>query len=377
MNNAILRSAFIIFVLAQLVSCKSEKNKKDVVFSLQGKVSEIYPGDILLYKVSDLNSKKYEVVDTLTVQNDSTFIANYNLEPHFYILSVYDSIRVPFIADSLQNISINFLPNRKFKVSGSPDTELFEDYEKFRKEILQKTVYPLRGRFYPLLRKNDPKDKDLIEELRTQMVQAEENYRDTLIHAVKKMGTSIAIYPTMLRWNGDKDITFYEKLTTDFAKEHLGLEVTNTILEKIRVMKQVSIGGKIPEIIANDVSGTEQTLYKNLSKYTLVDFWGSWCGPCRAESDELVMLHEKYQDSGFVIFGYAVENSEENWKNAIVKDLRKWINVSTLNGYSNEICSNYGITSLPKNFLVDNNGIIIAKDIHGIELEEILANLLQ
>jgi thiol-disulfide isomerase/thioredoxin len=179
----------------------------------------------------------------------------------------------------------------------------------------------------------------------------------------------------MVRWNGDKHMDYYEELAADFSERHKGLEVAELVSEKVRILKQVSLGGKVSEIVAPDTSGVERSLYNNLGKYTLIDFFGSWCGPCRSESDHLGRMYKQYKSSGFEIFGFGIEYTKDSWINAIKEDNRTWINVSTVDGYSNDIAAEYSITSLPSNFLVDENGIILAKDIHGQELEEKLDKL--
>lgn len=366
---------FILFlILLLLPSCQTQKI--DFVFSIEGKVQHIYPGQVILYQVADLNSKKHLAMDTLEIHSDSTFYASYDLEPHYYILNVFDSIKVPFIADSGQHIRIESLPEEDYTISGSIDTELFQEYETFRKDVLKKTVYPIRGRLYSLLRKKEPSDEQLIEQLGDQLIKAEEQYRDTLLTAVKRMGTSIAIYPTMVRWNGDKHTDFYNQLATEFKNEHDGLEVEKAVSEKVRLLKQVSIGGKVSEINASDTTDVKIALFENLGKVTLIDFWGSWCGPCRSESTQLIEIYNEYNNLGFEIFSFGVEKDKSNWMKAIDQDNRKWINVSTLNMYSNPIAKEYDVTALPKNFLIDEKGTILAKDIHGEELERKVKDLL-
>ncbi|PAU95810.1 hypothetical protein CK503_01760 [Aliifodinibius salipaludis] len=355
------------------ISCTAEKN--EAVFSVKGKLNNIDTEQVLLYQAKGLNANQFDVMDTLSIDADSTFSSSYSLEPHYYRLSIHDSLHVPFIADSGQQITMNIPAEGEYEVSGSPDTELFEEYEKFRMEVLRETVYPVRGQLDDLREENNPEDAERIEKLGERVLKAEESYRDTLIHAVKKMGTSIAIYPTMVRWKGDKHIDYYEGLAADFSEQHKGLEVAELVSEKIRTLKQVSIGDKVSEIVAPDTSGVERSLYNNLGKYTLIDFFGSWCGPCRSESDHLGKMYDQYNSSGFEIFGFGIEYEKDRWIRAINKDNRTWINVSTVDGYSNDIAEAYSITAIPKNFLVDENGIIIAKDIHGQELKEKLEEL--
>ncbi len=365
-----LLSLIIIFLS---ISCTSET--EEVVFTLDGTLHNFDQENIHLLRATGLNASEFVAVDTLSVDADSSFSATYSLEPHFYKLSINDSLEVPIIADSGQNISINFSSDGGYEVTGSPDTDLFEEYEEYRMRILREIVYPIRGQLDDLRDQNNPDDSQRIERLGRQVLRAEATYRDTLIYAVHELGTSIAIYPTMVRWDGDKHMDYYDELATEFAAEHEGLEVAELVSEKVRILKQVSIGGKVSEFTAPTPSGEELSLYDNLGTYTLIDFFGSWCGPCRAESDHLGRMYSQYRDAGFEIFGFGIEFQRESWLRALDQDNRTWINVSTVDGYESDIAADYAITALPKNFLVDENGIIVAKDIHGEELETILAEL--
>lgn len=370
------KTSLSLFALSLLfcISC-STTDKQETVFTFEGKLHNNDQETIRLFQATGLNANEFDVVDTLVVNADSTFSATYSLEPHLYELRINDSLDVKIIADSSQNIAINFSPDGGYEVTGSPGTELFEEYEAYRMGILREIVYPIRNQLDDLRDQNNPDDARQIEELGARVLQAEATYRDTLIHAVQELGTSIAIYPTMVRWNGDKHMDYYEELAADFTEEYEGLEVAELVSEKVRILKQVSIGGKVSEITAPNPDGEKMSLYNNLGEYTLIDFFGSWCGPCRAESKHLNEMYTQYNDDGFEIFGFGVEFDRQSWLRALDQDNRSWTNVSTVNGYEGEIAREYAITSLPKNFLVDEDGIIIAKDMHGEELEEKLVEL--
>lgn len=364
----------LVFSLLLFISCTTSQ-EQETVFTIEGKLHNANQETIRLYQARGLNANEFDMIDTIPVNTDSTFSASYSLEPHFYQLRINDSLDVPIVADSSQNITINFSQNGEYNVSGSPDTELFEEYEAYRTGILEELVYPIRGQLEDLRDQDNPDDAQRIEELGSRVLQAEATYRDTLIHAVREMGRSIAIYPTMVRWNGDKHMDYYEELAADFTQEHEGLEVAEFVSEKVRILKQVSIGGQVSEITAPNPDGEEQSLYNHLGEFTLIDFFGSWCAPCRAESEHLNRMYSQYKVDGFEIFGFGVEFDRQSWLRALDQDNRSWTNVSTVSGYEGEITKEYAITSLPKNFLVDEDGIIIAKDIHGEELEEKLAEL--
>ncbi|PWN07282.1 hypothetical protein DDZ15_03170 [Rhodohalobacter mucosus] len=343
---------------------------------LDGKLHNADPNSIYLYQAKGLNANEYDVVDTLSVQDDSTFSASYSLEPHFYELRINDSLEVNFVADAGQQISIQFTPEGEVEITGSPDTDLFEEYEAFRMDVLRTTVYPIRDRLDSLIDAGNPDDAQRIEELGGRVLVAEKAYRDTLVYAVEDLGTSIAIYPTMVRWNGDEDMAFYNNLAEEFSEEHRGLEVAELVSEKVRILEQVSIGGEVQEIVAPDPSGEERSLYDNMGTVTLIDFFGSWCGPCRSESAHLGRMYDKYNDDGFEIFGFGIEFTRESWLRALEQDNRTWTNVSTVDGYTSDVAREYAITALPKNFLVDEDGVIVAKDVHGDELERKILEIL-
>jgi thiol-disulfide isomerase/thioredoxin len=375
LNTVISRTSLYIIILSAILCLSCTTEQKQTVFTLEGTLNSSEPDQVMLYQAKGLNANEFDVVDTLAVQADSTFSASYSLEPHLYQLRINEYPDITFIADSGQTISVRYLTQEEYEVTGSPDTELFETYEAYRMNALEELVYPVRNPLDDLIAEDNTENSERIEELGKEVLVAEESYRDTLLYAVQEMGTSIAIYPTMVRWDGDKHMDYYESLANDFSKVHEGLEVAELVSEKVRILEQVSIGGKVSEIVAPDTSGVERSLYNNLGTYTLIDFFGSWCGPCRSESNHLGRMYSQYRDSGFEIFGFGIEFEEENWLRAIEKDNRNWMNVSTVDGYTNEIAQEYAITALPKNFLVDENGIIVAKDIHGEELEEKLDEL--
>ena len=364
----------ILLLFIAAASCTS--GEEETVFTLDGKLPNADQDNIYLYQAGGLNANDFMVVDTLAINNDSTFSGSYSLEPHFYELRINDSLEVNFVADAGQQISIQFSSADDYEISGSPDTDLFEEYEAFRMDVLRTTVYPIRNRLDSLLDVGNPDEAQRIEELGTRVLAAEKAYRDTLVYAVEDLGTSIAIYPTMVRWNGDEDMEFYKNLAEDFSAEHEGLEVAELVSEKVRILEQVSIGGQVQDIVAPNPSGEQQSLYDNMGTVTLIDFFGSWCGPCRSESDHLGRMYAQYNDSGFEIYGFGIEFTRESWLRALEQDNRIWTNVSTVDGYESETAAEYAITSLPKNFLVDEEGIIVAKDIHGDELEAMIVDML-
>ena len=124
------------------------------------------------------------------------------------------------------------------------------------------------------------------------------------------------------------------------------------------------IGKPVKNFTQNDTSGKSVSTVMFSGKYFLIDFWASWCKPCREESAALVKAYRTYHDKGFEIISVSLDNSKESWKAAIAKDSLTWTHVSELNA-ENSAAELYGVHSLPANFLVDKNGIIIGKQLYG------------
>lgn len=135
----------------------------------------------------------------------------------------------------------------------------------------------------------------------------------------------------------------------------------------------------VPDFTANDVNDKPITLsnfYKG-KKIVLIDFWASWCGPCRRENPNVVAAYEKYHNKGFEIISVSLDKTKDAWLAAIKEDKLNWTHVSELKYWSSEIAANYGVQSIPTNFLIDGNGKLVAAELHGIELEIKLKELLQ
>jgi len=144
----------------------------------------------------------------------------------------------------------------------------------------------------------------------------------------------------------------------------------------IDVVIGTDIGQKAPEIAMNTPSGKEMKLSDFKGQLVLIDFWASWCGPCRRENPNVVRAYDKYQKAkfntakGFTVLSVSLDKNQDAWVKAIGQDKLDWSNhVSDLQGWKNKAAQEYGVSSIPMSFLVDENGIIIAKNLRGPALD--------
>jgi thiol-disulfide isomerase/thioredoxin len=136
--------------------------------------------------------------------------------------------------------------------------------------------------------------------------------------------------------------------------------------------KQISIG-KAVDFTQTDDKGNEFKLSSLKGKYVLVDFWASWCVPCRAENPHLLKAYNQLKSKGFEIVGVSLDETKAAWLNAVKHDAMPWIQVSDLKGFRTEIAVKYGISAIPQNFLINPQGVIIAKNLRGEDVNEKIA----
>ena len=189
----------------------------------------------------------------------------------------------------------------------------------------------------------------------------------------------VAIYALQQYVGWDINPDKAEPLFNSLAESNKNLPSARLLWEKIDIAKRTGIGRMAMDFTQNDTLGRPVTLSSLRGKYLLVDFWASWCGPCRAENPNVVKVFQKYKDRNFHIIGVSLDRpgQQEKWMKAIHDDKLEWTHVSDLQFWNNEVAKQYGINAIPQNLLLDPEGKIIAKNLRGEELEAKLGEAIE
>ena len=218
-------------------------------------------------------------------------------------------------------------------------------------------------------------DKQERDYLRAQMVAAEEQENTCYIDFIKAHPNSpVAVnilngYSTS--WGREKTQELYEVLSPEMQASAEGRSIYNYI----SLVQDIKVGGKYVDFEQTDTDGKMTRFSSIKAKYILLEFWGSWCHPCRIENPNLVKTYRKYQPEGFEIVGIAADENRARWLQAVKDDKLPWVNLCDMKGDKNEVVLMYGVDSFPTNFLIDENGVIVAKNLRGKELQEKLEEL--
>ncbi len=172
--------------------------------------------------------------------------------------------------------------------------------------------------------------------------------------------------------NEEYSVTLFGLLSHELQNSQSG----QTLLEDIRIAKQTAIGATTPDFLQRDTLDREVKLSSFRGKYVLIDFWASWCKPCRAENPSLVKVFEQFNNNNFTILSVSLDNTKSSWLKAIRKDKLTWTHVSDLKFWRNEVALQFGIKSIPQNILINPDGKIIRKNIAPSELEAVLKSIL-
>ena len=182
-------------------------------------------------------------------------------------------------------------------------------------------------------------------------------------------GLLLEVFMVENKVNKDSIIDVYESLSNRIKVSDVGKNIADLL---VQYSDPIEVGESAPDFTGPSLTGSNVTLSEEVSKYsvTLLDFWAAWCRPCRVENPNLVRLYKSYKESGFNIIGVSLDRTQEQWEQAVEDDNLPWTQISNLNFWNDPIARRYSIRAIPQSYLLNNEGIVIGKNLKGNDLEE-------
>ena len=255
-------------------------------------------------------------------------------------------------------------------LKGSPEQAIFKEAKQL---FMTKALLSLGSMFAMVNVKDDSIKLDSVYKATEMMKKAVD---DEIKHFIDSCNNSMAITyiigEEVAREYPIEDVDhFYNNLTPEVKASYPG----QLLAKKIETLRSINVGGIAPEIEQAAPDGTIIKLSSLRGKYVLLDFWASWCGPCLAEVPNVKAIYDDYKDKGFEIYGVSLDDDKAAWENAIKKHGLNWLHVSSLKGWECPVAKRYNVTGIPRMYLLDPEGRIIAMDLRGQALRDKVASL--
>ena len=368
----------IVFIITSALLFVACNNLKDNEFLISGTANGIENGKKVFIEVQTetgtlakdtavVTDGKFELKG-ITEEIDLGFIRIENEQINLPLILEEGKIEINIVKDSLHKSTLGGTPNNdKFQKFNTESRAISEKVAKFEKDNGPEMQKAQMSNDTVTINKLLKEYKKFQNEMN--------DYSKKFIKENPDAYLSVLLLENFLmrQYLTPEEIkSYFEGLDKDVKETKSGKKI-KTALDS---MTAIVIGKPAPNFSAPSPEGKTISLKESLGKVTIIDFWASWCGPCRAENPNVVALYNEFHPQGLNIIGVSLDKDAKKWKEAIAKDGLVWPHVSNLKFWEDPIAKQYNVQSIPATFILDEKGNIVAKDLRGEELRAKVAALL-
>ncbi len=366
-----MRNLFLLGLIPLFLSCSSGK---DGNVTISGTL-ENSNGETLI--LEQLTFSQAIAKDSAIVDKNGKFEINTKLpEKGFYRLKISQQNYLVLILDTIETISIKANASNLadgYKVEGSSeDSKLLQTLNEqmklssVKRDSLQRVFMAKQG---------DPNIEQIGLQLEAEFNATVNEQIDYIKKFISSNKHSFASLAAIEQLNPESDLETFKTLHDGLNEKFPNSSYVQAFTSRYKELSKLAVGAEAPEILMNTPNGETLSLSSLKGKVVLIDFWASWCKPCRMENPNVVKLYNKYKDKGFEILGVSLDREKSAWEQAIKDDNLTWKHISDLAFWNSAVVKQYNISGVPYTVLVDKEGKIIAKGLRGPQLEQKLEEI--
>ncbi|MDQ1771349.1 redoxin domain-containing protein [Labilibaculum sp. A4] len=350
-----------------LGSCTSKDQYK-----LTGKVEGMTEGKVYLSKLQD--NKLVKTDSTVMTATGFSFEGTVASPDLYYIeLEGQRGAIQLFLENTAITVDANVENLREAKVTGSLNQDVLTNFGALQKGFQEKQ----QALYSEYQKAAEVKNQVAMDSIEAEFNKSEADKFTASKEFLKLNGNTAAAAFVAYRIAFPLEAAEMEEVYAVLGENALKSSYAGLLKDKIEVLKKVTVGQPAPDFTLNTTEGKPLSLSSFKGKVVVIDFWASWCGPCRGENPNVVKMYTELHPKGVEILGVSLDDKKEKWLKAIEDDGLVWNHVSDLKGWESSAAKLYGISGIPATVIVDQNGVIVAKNLRGEELKAAIEKLVQ